>query len=432
MKNDSGKTVRAITVPFAFLLCAFLAACTHQPQSTDPVAQVQTTTVEERNIRSYIDADGLLYPISRAAISSKVSAPVHRFYVRQGDKVKAGQLLVTLENHDLAAAVQESRGAYEQAQAGFLTTTAASIPEQLLKAEGDARAAKESLLAAERLFESRSALFRQGAIPRKEVDQAAVALAQAKAQDQLAAGHLHSVQTVTGQQDQKSAAGQLESAKGKYLGSMAQLSYTAVRSPIDGVVTERPLYAGEMAQAGAPLITVINNAQLVARLHLPPAEACAIKVGDAAEVRASTGGTILSGRVTLVNPATDPNSASVEIWVTVENKKMLLIAGTSASVRVFTAEAKRALTIPATALLKDSLGEYVLVAGTDGRAHRRTVKVGLENPEEVQILAGLSSGEQIITAGGYGLDDNTKISTMNASAGNSKASQPQAPIKDGH
>jgi HlyD family secretion protein len=432
MKNDFGKTVRAITVPFAFLLCAVLAACTHQPQSTEPVVQVQTARVAETDVRSYIDADGLLYPISRAAISSKVSAPVHRFFVRQGDKVKVGQLLVTLENHDLSAAVQESRGAYEQAQAGFMTTTAASIPEQLSKAEGDAKAAKESLLAAERLFDSRSALFRQGAIPRKEVDQAAVALAQAKAQYQLAARHLQSVQTVIGQQDQKAAAGQLESAKGKYLWSMAQLGYTAVRSPIDGVVTERPLYAGEMAQAGAPLITVINNSRLVARLHLPPAEAGAIKVGDAAEVRASTGGAVLPGQVTLVNPATDPNSASVEIWVTVENKKMLLIAGTSASVRIFTAEAKNALTIPAPALLKDYLGEYVLVAGSDGRAHRRTVKVGIENPEEVQILAGLRRGEQIVTTGGYGLADNTKISTMNTLAGNSEGSQPQVAIKDGH
>src|SRR5437660_6672536 len=87
-------------------------------------------------------------------------------------------------------------------------------------------------------------------------------------------------------QELKSASGQLESAKGKYMGAQAQLSYSEIRSPIDGVITDRPLYAGEMAAAGTPLLTVMEVSQVIARAHIPQAEAALVKVGDAATIMA--------------------------------------------------------------------------------------------------------------------------------------------------
>src|SRR6266404_5091971 len=134
--------------------------------------------------------------------------------------------------------------------------TCSTLPEEIQKAQGDAQAAKVTLEAQQKLYDSREDLYKQGALPRKDLDQAAVALTQAKNQYELAQRHLDALMAVSKQQELKAAAGQLQSAKGKYLGAAAQLSYSEIRSPINGVVTDRPLYPGEMAAAGTPLITV--------------------------------------------------------------------------------------------------------------------------------------------------------------------------------
>src|SRR5438105_4671176 len=98
------------------------------------------------------------------------------------------------------------------------------------------------------------------------------------------------------QQTLKSAHGQLESAQGKYHGAEAQLSYSEVRSPIDGVVTDRPLYPGEMASAGTPIITVMNVSQVIAKAHIPQQAAALLKVGDAATIRAPGADDAVNGK----------------------------------------------------------------------------------------------------------------------------------------
>mgnify|MGYP005825536117 CR=1 FL=1 len=219
--------------------------CSSREKEQEPVVTVQTAAARKTSIEQVITTEAVLYPKNQAAITPKIVSPVRKFYVNSGSHVRQGQLLATLENRDIAAAVTENKGALEQAQASYATTTGATLPEDLLKAEGDAKAAQESLDAQQKLYDSRKSLFEQGALPRKDLDSAAVALVQAREQAAVAKQHLASLQAVGKQATAKSAAGQLSSAEGKYQGSMAQLSYSEIRSPIDGVVTDRPLYAGE-------------------------------------------------------------------------------------------------------------------------------------------------------------------------------------------
>src|ERR1035438_3620021 len=114
------------------------------------------------------------------------------------------------------------------------------------------------------------------------------------------------------QQELKAAAGQLESAKGKYLGAEAQLSYSEIRSPIDGVVTDRPLYPGEMAAAGTPLITVMDVSSVIAKAHIPQNDAAALKVGDKGTMTVPGIQEPIEGKVNVISPALDPNSRSEE------------------------------------------------------------------------------------------------------------------------
>lgn len=409
-------------------VCALLFAvgCSKEKQE-EPVVSVQVAAAEQTTLQRTIGADAIVFPLAQAAIVPKISAPVSKFYVKRGGKVKAGQLLAVLENKDLSAAAQDTKGSYDQAQAAYETTTAASLPEEIQKAKFDADVAKQAYDAQAKVYESRKNLFEQGALPRKEFEQAGVDLAQARSQYSIAQQHLNSLLAIGKTQELKSAAGQLESAKGKYMGAAAQLSYSEIRSPIDGWVTDRPLYPGEMAAAGTPLLTVMDLSQVVARAHIPQEQAALLKVGDKASIGAVGLEKPVEGKVTVVSPALDPNSTTVEIWVQAKNPDRELKAGSSAHVTFNAGSVPNAVVVPATAVQSGpDGGAFVMLAGADNKAHQTNVKLGIKEQDDVQITEGVKPGDKVITAGAYGLPDNTKIQIQAAPEPDKEAAKPEA------
>jgi multidrug efflux pump subunit AcrA (membrane-fusion protein) len=387
-----------------------ISGCASADKETEPVALVKVATVRQASIERVISTEAVLFPLQQAAITPKVSAPVKRFLVNRGDRVKAGQLLAVLENRDLAASEVESKGALAQAEAAYATTTAASLPEEIRKAELDVGATKQAFDAEQKLFDSRENLFRQGALPRKDLDQARVSLTQAKSQYEIAQQHWNALQAVGKDQALKSASGQLESARGKYLGSQAQLGYSEIRSPISGFVTERALYAGEMAAAGAPLLVVMDTSSVIAKAHIPQPDAAVLKVGNPAELAAAGVDDKIPARITVVSPATDPNSTTIEIWAKAANPGNHLRPGTTAQLSVTAQKLDNVLVIPSSAILNQPEGATaVIVVGADNRAHLQAVQVGIQNGDQVEITSGLKAGQQVVTSGNYGLPDNTPV-----------------------
>jgi len=403
--------IRKTTICGALAIVAVcLASCSKEQAEPQPLVTVQAATVKQGSISQTITTDAVLFPINEATIVPKLASPVQKAYVVRGQKVHKGQLLLTLENKDLAAAAEQNRGDLEQAQATEVIATNNSVPEELQKAQGDAQAAKENLDAQQKLYDSRKVLFNQGAIARKDLDTAAVALVQAKAQYEQAQRHLAGLQSVGHEQQLKSAKAQLVSAEGKYNSAVAQLGYSEIRSPIDGVVTDGPWYPGMMPQAGAPLVTVMDLSQMVAKAHIPQNQATLLKKGDTATLTAAGADEPIKGKVTLVSPALDPGSTTVEVWVQAPNPKGVLKAGASTTLTMTAKTVPNALTIPAQAVVTDEDGKKsVMVIGSDGMAHKREVETGIQNQESIQIVSGLKPGEQIVAVGPYGLPDNTKV-----------------------
>jgi HlyD family secretion protein len=419
----SGYLGRAACLAWLGAVLVMTSACSDQAKDETPAVPVQIVPVQRAALQQKITADAVLFPIAQSAIVPKISAPVKQFLVNRGSRVRAGQLLAVLENRDLAAAAQENKGAYDQAEATYATTTAADLPQELQKARLDAEAAKQQLGAEQKVYDSRQELFRQGALPRKELDQAGVDLTNARNQYEIAQKHLDSLNAIGKQQTLKSAKGQLESAQGKYQGATAQLSYSEIRSPINGVVTERPLYPGEMASVGTPLLTVMDISQVVARAHIPQPSAALLKIGDKATITVSGIEGLLTGKVSLVSPALDPNSTTVEVWVQATNPGERLKPGTSVQVSMIARSVPDALAVPAAALLTAQDGTTsVMVAGacpksknvSDQCAHQKTVKTGISDEGRIQIVEGLQAGDRIVATGAYGLPDNSKITTAEA------------------
>ncbi len=301
--------------------CLLVTACSKTVETAPTEVNVQAEHPERGDIAEQINVDATLAPLAQAAISPKVTAPVKKFYVQRGSHVKAGELLATLENRDLEAAALDNQGTYTAAQGTYDIATGATVPEDTVKAETDLAQAAANLNLAQSIVKSRSQLFAEGAIPGRDLDTAQAALVQAQAAHQIAKQHLEAVQKVSHKAALESAHGQLTSAKGKYLGAQAQLSYTEIRSPIPGVVTDRPLFAGETASAGNPVITVMDTSALLAKLHLSQIQSQQLSLGAPASIAVPGVTEPVPAKVALISPALDPGSTTVEVWLRVANPK---------------------------------------------------------------------------------------------------------------
>jgi HlyD family secretion protein len=394
------------------LLASAVMACGKKEKESEPVVPVKVSPAIRGSIRNIITVDAILYPRDQANIMPKISAPVKRVLVNRGDRVKQGQLLAELENRDLVAAAVASKGQFGQAESNYRSTEAANVPEQVTKAQSDAESASQALDAAKKLLESREQLFKEGALARKLVDEAQVSYAQARAQNETAQQHLQALQKVGKQEQIKSAAAQVDAARGQYQSAEAQVAFSEIRSPIAGVVTDRPVYPGEITNTGSPLVTVMDISAVVARLNMPATQASQIKVGNPATLTPTDGGEPVEGKVTIVSPAVDPNTTTIQVWVQADNKDGRLRVGTSVHVAIVAATID-ALLIHASAVLpSDEGGTIAMVVDDMNVAHEKKIQTGVREGDLVQILSGLQSGDRVVTSGGVGLEDKAKVRVL--------------------
>lgn len=413
--------------PFRFnrsLLLVALAAtlaigCAGKEATPSVQVEVQAAVAQRQPITEHIQVDAILSPLRQAVISPQISAPVQKFFVQRGSKVTKGELLAQLDNRSLKAALIDNQGSYDAAQAEYQTASKATVPEDTQKAKLDLAEAKANLDLNTQIVASRKQLFAEGAIPGRDLDTAQAALVQAQSAYDLARQHFAAVEHVSRAAALKSAQGQLESAKGKYLGATAELQYSQIRSPINGVVTDRPLYVGETASAGAPLLTVMDTSSLLAKVHLTQPQAQQLKVGDPASVLIPGITDPVAGKLTLVSPALDPGSTTVEVWVQISNPGRALKPGTAVHVSITGKTVPGALLVPAASLVTSPGGnKAVMVIDAGGVAHLKEVSTGIEDNGMVQIVSGISAGDRVVTTGAYSLDDGTKVKVVTAAQNN--------------
>ena len=400
-------------VAAALLLVSLpLAGCKKKEAEVEkPAVAVQVAHPSDGPISEDIVGDAILAPVAQAAIASRISAPIKQFYVQRGSRVSAGQLVARLESQDLAAAAVDNQGTYTAARGAFDTATQSAVPEEDTRARLDVAQARSTLDLDKSILDARTNLLNQGAIPGRDVDTARATVIQAQAAYDLAAQKYAALQKVGHGASIQSAQGQLESARGKYLGAEAQLSYTSLHSPIKGVVTDRPLFPGETAAAGTPVVTVMDTSSLIAKLHIAQAQAQQMVLGAAATITVPGLETPVPAKVSLISPALDSGSTTVEVWLKVDNAKGSLRSGTAVHATIKGHVVQHAMLIPTDAVQRSSegAGKVVMVVGAGGVAHRKTVTLGIQTTETTQVLDGLTAGDTVIVSGGYGLDEGARI-----------------------
>lgn len=413
LRQRAAASLLLLAVPFGL---ASAGCKKKEAEAEKPVVSVEAVHPETGAITEDIASDATLAPVAQAAIQSKITAPIKQFYVQRGAHVTAGQLVAVLENQDLKAAALDNQGSLTAAQGAFDTATKLAVPQEETQARLEVEQTRATLKLDQSILAARTQLFAQGAIPGRDVDTARATVQQAQAAFDIANQKYDALQKVGRRASLESAQGQLTSAKGKFLGAEAQVNYTNIRTPIRGVVTDRTLFAGETAPAGMAIVTVMDTSSMIAKVHMAQVQAQSLSLGAPAKLTVPGMDEAVDAKVSLISPALDPGSTTVEVWLRADNAGGKLKAGTAVHAVIKGRSVAHALLIPTEAVQRSSegAGKTVMVIAADGTAHKKPVTVGIQTAETTQILDGLSVSDTVITTGGYGLDDNSKVKVVPA------------------
>jgi RND family efflux transporter MFP subunit len=315
-------------------------------------------TVQETTLATGPIISGSLSAIREAEVRAETSGPVREAKVEAGQRVKAGAVLARLDDVTL-------RDAFLSARAAF-------------------RSADVALNDAKRDLERDQRLNQAGAVSERDLERSKTAVANAEAA--------------------------LADAQSRLVSAQEQVEKTTVRAPFAGVVSARDVSAGDVVQSGALLYTVIDPRSLQLEATVPADQLQSLKVGTPVEFTvAGYGARRFQGRIDRINPAADPATRQVRIYVTIPNKDEGLVAGLFTEGRV-ESQRKRTLAIPITALDPRGTSAEILRL-ENARVQRVRVELGIRDlaAEMVEVVSGLAAGDTVLLGSAQGLAAGTVV-----------------------
>jgi HlyD family secretion protein len=378
-----------------------------------PVVSVKVAKAEKGNIAAEIIAVGTIWPREKADVSAKVSAQIRSMALLKNKLVRAGEVIAVLESRDLRAQRAEAAAALNQARAEERNVVTGTIPKtnaEDQKALLDARAKVNNARAT---YERRRVLYEKGGISKKDLEASQLELTTAedelRLQQQTVALRARSLNP----NDRALAAAKTAEAQQHLATLDAQLSYSTIRSPMTGIVTDQYQYQGEFAAAGGKLVTIADTSTVIVKAPFADTVVAELKVGDAVSVvPTDTSAEEMKGQVTLLSRASDPANRTVEVWVTLGNGAGLLRANGAAQVKVFANSRADAIVVPAAAVTleaSDANEGTIMVVDAQNVAHEKKVTVGIRTADKIEIVEGLQPGETVVIEGNYALPDGTKV-----------------------
>jgi RND family efflux transporter MFP subunit len=301
-------------------------------------------------------------------VYSKLNAIVDDLLVEEGDRLERGQVLLRLEDREI-------RNEYEQAKISVGQARLA-----LRQAEVRAQISAND-------YERALSLFEQQLTSQQEYDQAALA----NRTDSLAS---------------EEAQQQLTAAEARLEASAIQLEYTAIRSPIDGVLTSRLTDVGDRVNVNEELFKIDEFPPLWARIYVPEKNLPELRVGQKARIDLETfPDREFEGRIKLISPTVDASSGTLKVTIEMQQPGRALRPGLFGTVSIATNTRENAVAVPKKALVRERDLNYLFVVQPDNSVVRREVSLGYSEEDWVEILSGANEGEVVVTVGHETLND---------------------------
>jgi membrane fusion protein, multidrug efflux system len=366
-------------------LATLSAACgsktAHPETAATTVSEVNIETVHVQNLPGEYDAVGTIRSATSSVLGAQIGGMVREMRVKPGDRVRRGEVLAVLDDRNPRAQLQSADAGVAASQAG------------LVEVENGLQAAAAQRKLAEVTYHRYQQLLSKNSVTPQEFDGAEAAYKSAVANEAAAAARKQQMQAQS-----QMAQSQRESAQ-------TMFSYSRIVSPIDGLVTAKMVDAGTLVMPGTPLLTVEDAAHYRLEASVPEDLLSKIHAGQQAQV--TTGQGRFAGSVDEIVPSADPGSRTFVVKVALPPACACQsgVYGTAA----FAVGELKALTVPRTAVVDRGQLEGVYVVNANGIAEYRLVKTGKILGERVEILSGLSDGEQVATSQHDRLSDGARV-----------------------
>jgi RND family efflux transporter MFP subunit len=367
-------------ISFAFTGCHRSSG--DEETATKSAAPAAVATVIRAPLSNTLVVAGEFLPFQEVELHAKVAGYIKHIGVDIGDKVRAGQVLATLDIPEITAQVQGADAGVRQTQEQI--TRAKS---EVLRAQANYEAVHS---AAQRLQQASDA--RPGLIAQQELDDAL-------AKDRAGAAQVDAAKSAYSATQEQLGVSQ---ADRQHYSSMAD--YSRITAPFSGVVTWRYADTGSLIQAGtsnagsAPVVKVAEVDVLRLRLPVPESLAAFVKIGDSASVHVGATGQTFSGTVTRNTGALDSSTRSMQVEIDVANKDGKLTPGMYADVTLNIQRAGDALVVPVQAVDRSGSQSFVMLVDSTNHVQKRQVQIGVSTADCVEILGGVQQGDLVIVA----------------------------------
>ena len=338
-----------LVLALVLVLLGLTTACKKQEQkAVKPVmVNVRVWTAEKRSLRPYVEAIGTLNPHDTVTVSSELDGILEAIQVEEGTKIRRGQPIAEIRQMDYQLALEQSTALLRQSQA--------------------------SLENAKLEYDRKAALYREELVTRQQFDDITARLALATAD--------------------------VERAKAARQFAREKLAKATVYAPMDGVVKEKRVTAGDYVRNGSFLVSIIRTDLLKLVFSVSEKEVGALRLGQDVTFGVDAfPGQAFPGQVRMIHPSLEEKTRSLQVEALVPNADGRLKPGFFARVILYTAPARDTVVVPITALLYDSSTTKLFVAEGD-RARERKVRLGRKYGEFMEILEGLKAEETVVTVG---------------------------------
>lgn len=379
LSNRSRRRRRTLTLTLVLVACAACGRKAEDEESEStpvPTIVADTAKVDRRTLIEEITVRGPVtaLPNEDVKVSALVPGRVTSVTVAEGDSVKQGQVVASIDRRPIEEQRRQAAAALEQANA--------QVENARLN------------------LDRTSQLFTRGIAAGKEVEDAKTAMASATAAREQATAALNTANL--------------------------QIERTEVRAPIAGQIVKRMVSVGEQVDgtAGQPIVQVANLDRIELAANVPAAYLSRVQVNQhAIIVSPSVAGVELMGTVIAIAPAVDVATNTGLVRIRIANAQRQLKVGMFAEARVQLAAHPAVLAVPPQAIVKSGEGVFVYLVNGDA-AQRTPVMIGLETSSAVEIRSGVTEGQTVLTSSVYGLGDKAMLAKPEQPASTDKDEKP--------
>ncbi|HYL99781.1 MAG TPA: efflux RND transporter periplasmic adaptor subunit [Blastocatellia bacterium] len=372
-------------------------------QTEPPAKRVPIETVALSTVNDYYDAVGTVKSKTSSVLSPKVLGTIIAVYSKEGDRVRAGQLLIEMDSREVEAQLDKARAAQREAQDGV-----DEIDRSSAAAAAALNSAQTGRNLAEATYKRYKILLERKSVSPQEFDEVETRYKAAGAEVDRASAFLDSLKARKGQ-----AQARIEQAEAEVNAAQVTVGYFRIASPMEGTVTAKQAEPGATAAPGAPLLTIEDDSHYLLEAAVEDSQSGKIKIGDNVEVLfEGSQPSGLIGKVQDIVHASDPLSRSFTVKVdlpsTGHETVQRLRSGLYGKAR-FEVGRRETITVPSSAIVERGQLTGVYAVDGSGRALLRLIKTGNRFGDKVEVLSGLAKGDRIVTAETSSIAEGRKV-----------------------